>query len=282
MPRLGHGGGGSTAGGQGTRYSSRGLPIHPILVRNAIRYARNQMGTPYVWGGSAPGGFDCSGLVYWAYRKAGYAGIGRTTYSQITQGVPVSMANLRPGDIVFPSREHEGLYIGNGMVLEAPHTGDQVKTIPLSQFGFLTARRLVAGGGGVVPPRGIAGQDHLGLPVAHPNPQMRVPNIGAQMAVFQQAQARAQQALMAQFAKAQASQQAQFLTAQKTQAAQQRQQQLTDEVNQRIGAARSAQQGLSAGSPAIASSDPAAALYDQRKSALQSVRDQALKRAGIL
>jgi hypothetical protein len=154
------------------------LPKRPQLVHRTIGIARHQLGTPYVWGGSAPGGFDCSGLVYYSYTKAGYRGIGRTTYQQIKQGIAVPRAALRPGDIIFPSVHHEGLYIGNGMVLEAPHTGDHVKIIPLSQFGFLTARRLVRGGGGVVPPRAIGGQNHVGLPIPHPNPIMRVPMQG--------------------------------------------------------------------------------------------------------
>lgn len=153
-------------------------------IARAIRFARRQLGTPYVWGGSAPGGFDCSGLVYWAYRKAGYTGIGRTTYDQIKQGIPVSAANLRPGDIVFPSSHHEGLYVGNGMVLEAPHTGDKVKLIPLSSFGFMTARRLIGGGGGVIPPKAIAGQSQSGLPVASPHRADRTPNIAAAIAAL--------------------------------------------------------------------------------------------------
>jgi hypothetical protein len=147
-------------------------------IQRIIQIARHQLGTPYVWGGSAPGGFDCSGLVYYAYRKAGYTGIGRTTYQQIDQGHAIGIHDLQPGDIVFPSREHEGLYIGNGMVLEAPHTGDHVKVIPLSSFGFMTARRLIGGGGGVIPPRGIGGVSPSGLPVPSSNPADRQPHPG--------------------------------------------------------------------------------------------------------
>ena len=177
MAKHGHGGGNQGPGGHPSQHpGSAGLPRGTNLIQRAIRSALNQRGTPYVWGGSAPGGFDCSGLVYWAYRHAGYSGIGRTTYDQIKQGHPVySAAQLRPGDIVFPEAGHEGLYIGHGMILEAPHTGDHVKTIPLSSFGFWQARRLLAGGGGVIPPRvGVGGVSHSGLPVPHPsiNPQL--------------------------------------------------------------------------------------------------------------
>jgi len=153
-----------------------------LTLEHVLRYARNQIGTPYRWGGAQRGGFDCSGLVYWAYRKAGYTGIGRTTYDQIKQGQPVGRDQLVPGDIVFPSTEHEGLYIGNGMILEAPHTGDHVKIIPLSQFGFLTARRLLHGGGGIIPPRGIGGVSQSGLPVPSQNPADRLPHGGASRA----------------------------------------------------------------------------------------------------
>ena len=161
------------------------LQRDPRLIAQAIAFARRQLGIPYQWGGTSRStGFDCSGLVYAAYRAAGYSGIGRTTYDQIKQGIPVSAANLKPGDVVFPSVEHEGLYIGNGMVLEAPHTGDHVKIVPLSSFGFMTARRLVGGGGGIIPPKAIAGTTSAGLPVASPNPAGRQPNIAAALAAL--------------------------------------------------------------------------------------------------
>jgi hypothetical protein len=160
------------------------LPLahNPHRIARALAYALRQRGTPYVWGGSAPGGFDCSGLIYWAYRKAGYQGIGRTTYDQIKQGIAVGPHNLQPGDIIFPSAHHEGIYVGNGMVLEAPHTGDHVKVIPLSEFGFMTARRLIGGGGGVTPPRRIAGQGIAGLPIGSGNPADRLPHPGGNVA----------------------------------------------------------------------------------------------------
>jgi hypothetical protein len=147
-------------------------------IQRVIQLARHQLGTPYVWGGAAPGGFDCSGLLYWAYNKAGYHGLGRTTYQMIKQGVAVSQNHLLPGDAVFPEPGHVGLYVGNGMVLEAPHTGDHVKLIPLSQFGFLTARRFINGGGGVTPPKGIGGVSPAGLPIPSPNPADRQPHPG--------------------------------------------------------------------------------------------------------
>ena len=142
-------------------------------IQQVISFARHQLGEPYVWGGTGPSGWDCSGIVYAAYRHAGYQGIGRTTYDQIKQGHAVSQGNLQPGDIVFSSPHHEGLYIGNGRVLSAPHTGATVHILPLASFGFYAARRLIKGGGGVVPPRGgIGGVSPSGLPAPSPA-QMR-------------------------------------------------------------------------------------------------------------
>jgi cell wall-associated NlpC family hydrolase len=100
-------------------------------ARVAIAAALSQLGTPYVWGGSAPGGFDCSGLVQWAYGQAGVA-LPRTTYQQWHAGPHIAASALEPGDIVFFDRVgHEGMYLGNGRYVEAPHTGTVVRTMPL-------------------------------------------------------------------------------------------------------------------------------------------------------
>jgi hypothetical protein len=279
--------GGGASGGRGGTYG-RGLPQRPGEILRALRFAYRQRGTPYVWGGAAPGGFDCSGLVYWAYTKAGYHGMGRTTYQQILQGRAVGRNQLHPGDIVFPEAGHEGLYIGNGMVLEAPHTGDVVKTIPLSSFGFWQARRLIGGGGGIIPPRGIAGQNHFGLPVGSNNPQDRQPHPNFQAEIAQQQQANAQ--AMAQFQKQQqqmlAKQQTQFLGALQTQAAQTRQQglaqQAADQLFQRHQAGAQAQMTLT-GQPAagLLSGDPTANLVEQNRQKAVDLRQKALQRAGI-
>lgn len=134
-------------------------------IQQVIKFAKAQLGEPYVWGGTGPSGWDCSGIVYAAYRHAGYQGIGRTTYDQIKQGHAVSLGHLLPGDVVFAGTGHEGLYIGNGKILSAPHTGANVHIIPISAFGATSARRLIKGGGGIVPPRGIGGVSPSGLPV---------------------------------------------------------------------------------------------------------------------
>lgn len=150
-------------------------------IQQAIAFAQRQLGQDYVWGGESrgEGGFDCSGLIYAAYRAAGYTGIGRTTYQQITQGVRIPMNKLRPGDLVFPSRGHVGLYIGNGKVLSSPHTGAVVHISSLGGFGYMTARRLIQGGGGVIPPVKINGQSPTGLPIPASNKKDRAPRATA-------------------------------------------------------------------------------------------------------
>ncbi|ALA67665.1 NlpC/P60 family protein [Corynebacterium lactis] len=93
--------------------------------------ARSQIGTPYVWGGSQPGGFDCSGLTSWAYQQVGKS-IPRTSQAQASSGSPVSSPDL--GDIVsfYSGATHVGIFSGNGNVIHAPQTGDVVKEAPMN------------------------------------------------------------------------------------------------------------------------------------------------------
>lgn len=88
-----------------------------------IEYGRKFIGTPYVYGGSSPSGFDCSGFTSYVYRQFGY-NINRTSYDQMKQGIPVDKANLRAGDIVvFLNGSHVGLYIGDGNFIHAKSPG---------------------------------------------------------------------------------------------------------------------------------------------------------------
>jgi len=92
---------------------SRGDGQGSASATNLINYAYQFLGIPYVWGGTTPSGFDCSGFTSYVYRAFGY-NIGRTTYDQINVGTPVSRDQLKPGDLVFPNAGHVGIYIGNG------------------------------------------------------------------------------------------------------------------------------------------------------------------------
>lgn len=105
------------------------------LARLIVKEAETFQGTPYLFGGASPGGFDCSGLVYYLGKK--YAGITlpRVSYDQAKTGTPVNLSQIAPGDLVFfYNNEHEGIYIGGGMFIHAPHTGDVVKISPLAGY----------------------------------------------------------------------------------------------------------------------------------------------------
>ncbi len=96
-----------------------------------VELAKKYLGTPYVYGGSTPGGFDCSGFVYYIYKQMGVT-LNRVAADQMTNGTWVASNNLQPGDIVgFTNRSgyvnHVGIYAGNGMMIHSPQTGDVVK-----------------------------------------------------------------------------------------------------------------------------------------------------------
>jgi hypothetical protein len=93
-----------------------------------IAYALAQVGKPYGWGATGPDSFDCSGLVMMAAKSAGIP-LGRTTYQQIIQGTSVAAADIQPGDLVFPDPGHVQIYLGGGEIVEAPHTGAQVRVV---------------------------------------------------------------------------------------------------------------------------------------------------------
>lgn len=152
-PGGGSSGGGGSDGGSsrpGNPPPSRGEPSPPApVVGNpsgaagaAVSAAMGQIGTPYVWGGSSPGGFDCSGLTSWAYRQAGVS-IPRTSGAQFGAFPRVSRDQLQPGDLVYfgPSIHHVGMYIGGGMMVEAPRTGLNVRTAPISRRDYAGANR---------------------------------------------------------------------------------------------------------------------------------------------
>ena len=103
----------------------------PPTHGNVVQYAMSQLNTPYVWGGAAPGGFDCSGLVMWSYAQVGVS-LPHSSYAMWNMGVPVSKDQLQPGDLVFfDALGHVGLYIGGGQFIDAPHTGAVVEIASL-------------------------------------------------------------------------------------------------------------------------------------------------------
>lgn len=119
----------------------------PSTHTGVVGAALSQLGTPYVWAGSAPGGFDCSGLVMWAFAQVGVS-LPHSSYAMYGYGVPVSQDQLEPGDIVFfDGLGHVGIYVGGGQFVHAPHTGDVVKISSLSDpwyaANYVGARRIL-------------------------------------------------------------------------------------------------------------------------------------------
>lgn len=110
-------------------------------MNGLLTLLRAQLGKTYVYGAKGPNTFDCSGLTSYVYRNALGIEIGGSTYEQINSGVEVSQSQLKPGDLVFPHEGHVGIYIGNGQMIHAPHTGDVVKIS--SVYKFWRARRIV-------------------------------------------------------------------------------------------------------------------------------------------
>ncbi len=119
----------------------------------ALRAAKSQIGVPYVWGGESPGhGFDCSGLVQWAWAKAGFK-IPRTTQSQWPAMRHVPLTALQPGDLLFYYNldgdhqvDHVVMYAGSGpwgtsTIIAAAHTGTNVSLAPIFTFGLIGAAR---------------------------------------------------------------------------------------------------------------------------------------------
>nr|WP_202523707.1 NlpC/P60 family protein [Kitasatospora sp. SID7827] len=94
----------------------------------ALAAAISKIGSPYVYGSTGPGTFDCSGLMYWSWRQAGVT-LPRTSQEQASAGRRVSLADARPGDLVifYNDRHHVGMYAGGGVVVHAPYPGARVR-----------------------------------------------------------------------------------------------------------------------------------------------------------
>jgi cell wall-associated NlpC family hydrolase len=108
----------------------------------ALRFALEQRGKPYRYGGSGPAAYDCSGLAQRAWRAAGIA-IPRASQAQERIGTPVPLRRIRPGDLVFffPGASHVGVYAGHGEVVVAPHEGTVIRLQPMRQMRIEAVRR---------------------------------------------------------------------------------------------------------------------------------------------
>jgi peptidoglycan DL-endopeptidase CwlO len=117
----------------------------PAKYGGVVGIAMQYLGTPYVYGGSSPSGFDCSGFVMYVYAQVGVS-LPHNAAAQYGYGTPVDRSQLQPGDLVFfNGLGHNGIYIGGGSFIHSPHTGDVVKISSLSGWYSSTwvgARRL--------------------------------------------------------------------------------------------------------------------------------------------
>jgi cell wall-associated NlpC family hydrolase len=127
------------------------VPAPTQAAAVAIAEASTHLGQPYVWGATGPEAFDCSGLTLTAYRAAGI-NLPRTAAQQWFAGPQVALGDLAPGDLLFwaydvtnPSTiHHVAMYVGNGQMIAAPHTGDVVKVQPVYLDGYIGAIRPTA------------------------------------------------------------------------------------------------------------------------------------------
>jgi cell wall-associated NlpC family hydrolase len=109
----------------------------------AVAAALSVLGSPYVWGAEGPDTFDCSGLVQWAYLRAGLV-LPRLASDQYRASTPVPFDQMQPGDLIVYAYDvndestihHIAMYIGNGLMVHAPHTGDVVKVVPVYTDGI--------------------------------------------------------------------------------------------------------------------------------------------------
>ncbi|MCI5970460.1 MAG: C40 family peptidase [Oscillospiraceae bacterium] len=121
------------------------------IGEEVVEFAKQYIGTPYVYGGSSPSGFDCSGFVYYVYKNFGVT-LNRVAADQSKNGYVVDRSELMPGDILLFSRTldgyitHVGIYVGDNQFIHSPQTGKSVEIVSLSSgyynYGYVGARRI--------------------------------------------------------------------------------------------------------------------------------------------
>jgi cell wall-associated NlpC family hydrolase len=136
---------GSSGGGRGISVNPSPAPPTSSGAAGAVQAAQGEIGVPYQWGGSSPSGFDCSGLVEWAYAQVGIS-LPHYSGAQYDDTTHIALADMAPGDILFygpGGSEHEAMYIGGGMMVEAPYTGATVTDNPIrTGDGFVGVGRV--------------------------------------------------------------------------------------------------------------------------------------------
>jgi cell wall-associated NlpC family hydrolase len=137
--------------GSGRLPTARGLVLSRLQISVAIKAAESKLGVPYVWGGEsdAEGGYDCSGLMQYAFARAGVR-LPRVAADQARAGWVIPFSKAQPGDLLIWANDptapgyisHIAMYIGNGRMIVAPHTGDVVKIAPVTFGNFKGAVRI--------------------------------------------------------------------------------------------------------------------------------------------
>lgn len=144
--------------------------------------ARKYLGAPYVWGGTSPSGFDCSGFTQYVLAQNGKS-IPRTSQEQFASGQAVDKSQLQAGDLVFydwsggTEATHVGIYEGNGKMIHAPHSGDVVKEVDFNSYGqnvYLGARRYYKGTEGALPGLAKLGDEAEVRGLNYPTPEILI------------------------------------------------------------------------------------------------------------
>ena len=125
------------------QYPGITIPTANTVGAQALAAALSRRGDPYVWGAAGPGAFDCSGLVVWAFAQEGIA-LPHYTGDLWNSGVHIPRADLEPGDLVFffPDISHVGIYLGDGLMVDAPDFGETVHVEPVYWAYYVGAVRI--------------------------------------------------------------------------------------------------------------------------------------------
>ena len=125
------------------QYPDISIPTANTVGAQALQAALSRRGDPYVWGAAGPGAFDCSGLVVWAFAQEEIT-LPHFTGDQWNSGVHVSRADLEPGDLVFffADISHVGIYLGDGLMVDAPDFGEVVRVEPVFWADYVGAVRI--------------------------------------------------------------------------------------------------------------------------------------------
>jgi cell wall-associated NlpC family hydrolase len=125
------------------QYPDISIPTANTVGAQALQAALSKRGDPYVWGAAGPGAFDCSGLVVWAFAQEGVT-LPHYTGDLWNSGVHIPQADLEPGDLVFffPDISHVGIYLGDGLMIDAPDFGEVVRVEPVYWAAYVGAVRI--------------------------------------------------------------------------------------------------------------------------------------------